>query len=140
MPVRNAQATWEGSLQQGKGRMAFGSGAFDGEFTYASRFQDGPGTNPEELLAAAHAGCFSMAFSNILTKAGFEPTKVETTARVRIEGGQIDLVELETRAIVPNIDEAKFQELAEQARTGCPVSKLFGKAAEIRLDARLVGG
>ncbi|HWV56289.1 MAG TPA: OsmC family peroxiredoxin [Longimicrobiales bacterium] len=138
MPVRKANAVWEGSLQDGKGTMAFGSGAFEGAFTYASRFQEGPGTNPEELLAAAHAGCFSMAFSNILSKAGFVPTRVETTARVRIESGQIDLVELETRAQVPGIDEATFNECAEQARTGCPVSKLFGKSAEIRLDAKLV--
>jgi len=139
MPVRKANAVWEGSLEKGNGTMAFGNGAFEGAFTFASRFQEGPGTSPEELLAAAHAGCFSMAFANILTKAGFEPTKVETTARVRIEAGQIDLIQLESRAQVPNIDEAKFQECAEQARVGCPVSKLFGNSAEIRLDAQLVG-
>lgn len=138
MPVRTANAVWRGSLEGGEGTMAFGSGAFEGRYTFASRFQDGPGTNPEELLAAAHAGCYSMALANILTKAGFEPTAVETRARVRVEAGKIDRIELDTEVEAPGLEDAKFQELAEQARTGCPVSKLFlGGTAEIVLNAKL---
>ena len=94
MPVRTASAVWEGNLKEGKGRMKFGGGAFDGAFSFASRFEEGPGTNPEELIAAAHAGCFSMAFSNELAKAGFTQKRVSTTAKVHLENAKITTIEV----------------------------------------------
>jgi lipoyl-dependent peroxiredoxin len=142
MPTRNASAKWEGDLKSGKGSMKLGSGAYEGQYSFASRFENGTGTNPEELIAAAHAGCFTMAFSNGLSQAGHVPTKVETTAKVHLEktdaGFGIPRIDLVTEAIVPGLDEAKFQELAQTAKKNCPVSKLLA-AAEITLDAKLVG-
>src|SRR6266487_719034 len=127
MPARTATARWEGGLQQGKGTMRLGSGAFEGQYSFSSRFEEGTGTNPEELIAAAHAGCFSMAFSNGLAKAGFTPTRVETTANVFLEkvgeGFKITRSELTTKGTVPGIDNAKFQEIAEGAKKNCPVSQ-----------------
>jgi lipoyl-dependent peroxiredoxin len=141
MPVRSAKAQWEGNLPEGKGSMAFGSGAFEGQYSFSSRFEEGKGTNPEELIAAAHAGCFSMAFSNQLAKAGFTPTRVATTAKVHLVKGDagfgITTIELETEGQVPGIDNAKFQELANAAKVGCPVSKLL-TGAEIKLNAKLL--
>ena len=141
MPVRNADARWEGDLPSGKGTMRFGGGAFEGQYSFNSRFEEGAGTNPEELIAAAHAGCFSMAFSNGLAKAGFTPTRVDTTANVHLEktdaGFGITKIELRTEAEVPGIDEAAFNEQAETAKKNCPVSKALG-AVEISLDAKLV--
>jgi len=141
MPVRTADAQWEGSLQDGKGQMRFGSGAFEGQYSFASRFEEGTGTNPEELIAAAHAGCFSMALSAGLSRAGHVPTRVHTTARVHLEKGDsgfgITAIELETEAEVPGIDEATFQDQAATAKAGCPVSRALA-AVEIRLNARLV--
>jgi len=141
MPTRNASAKWEGDLKSGKGTMKLGSGAYEGQYSFASRFENGTGTNPEELIAAAHAGCFTMAFSNGLSQAGHVPTKVETTAKVHLEkteaGFGIPRIDLVTEAIVPGLDEAKFQELAQTAKKNCPVSKLLA-AAEITLDAKLV--
>lgn len=143
MPTRNASAKWEGDLKSGKGTMKLGSGAYEGQYSFSSRFENGTGTNPEELIAAAHAGCFTMAFSNGLSQAGHVPTKVETTAKVHLEkseaGFGIPRIDLVTEAIVPGLDEAKFQELAQTAKKNCPVSKLLA-AAEITLDAKLVGG
>jgi osmotically inducible protein OsmC len=140
MPVRNAQATWEGDLRGGRGNMKFGGGAFEGQYSFSSRFEEGAGTNPEELIAAAHAGCFSMAFSNMLAKAGFTPTSVATTAKVHLEkvgeGFKITRINLDTVGVVPGIGEAQFMELAEGAKKGCPVSQLLA-AAEITLNARL---
>jgi lipoyl-dependent peroxiredoxin len=136
MPVRSANAVWNGTLREGEGLMRFGSGAFEGRYTFASRFQEEVGTNPEELIAAAHAGCFSMALSANLVKAGYSPTSVNTTARVTLENGQISLIELNTTAVVPKMEKAAFMEQAEAARTGCPVSKPF-KGTEIRLNAML---
>jgi osmotically inducible protein OsmC len=141
MPVRSADAVWEGSLQDGKGTMKMGSGAWEGPYSFSSRFEDGSGTNPEELIAAAHAGCFSMAFSGGLTKAGHPPTRVATTANVHLdkkEGGgfRIGRVHLVTEAEVPGIDEAAFQEAAEGAKANCPVSQLLA-GAEITLEATL---
>jgi len=125
---------------KGHGKMAFGSGAFEGQYSFSSRFEEGVGTNPEELIAAAHAGCFSMAFSNVLAKAGFTPERVETTAKVRLEklpeGFKITRIDLETVGDVPNISEAQFMELAEGAKKGCPVSQLL-TGAEITLQATL---
>jgi len=124
--------------------MAFGSGAFEGAFSFRSRFKDGTGTNPEELIGAAHAGCFSMAFSNILAEAGFTPERVETTAHVTLEmtedgGPTITNIALDTEADVPGIDNETFQEHAAAAKDGCPVSKALA-ATDITLNAKLVSG
>jgi len=141
MPTRSASAVWEGDLRSGKGKMRLGSGAFEGAYSFASRFEEGTGTNPEELAAAAHAGCFSMALSNALASAGHTPTRVSTTARVHLEkrpeGFRIPVIELVTEAVVPGIDEKTFLGLAETAKKGCPISNLF-TGAEIRLSAKLV--
>ena len=142
MAVRTADARWEGALQDGSGTMAFGSGAFEGQFSYASRFEEGPGTNPEELIGAAHAGCFSMAFANTLATAGHDPQRVETTARVHLEPGDdgpsITRIELQTEGEVPGIDPDEFQQLAETAKANCPVSKALA-GVDISLDATLAG-
>jgi osmotically inducible protein OsmC len=141
MPTRNADATWEGNLKDGKGVMRLGGGAYEGPFSFASRFEQGKGTNPEELIAAAHAGCFSMALSHGLAQAGFTPKRVQTTAKVHLEklpdGFGIPRIELSTEAEVPGISDKVFHEQAENAKKNCPVSKLL-KAAEISLNARLV--
>ncbi|MGA7992539.1 MAG: OsmC family protein [Thermoanaerobaculia bacterium] len=141
MPARTASAVWSGDLKSGKGTMKFGGGAFEGQYSFASRFEEGTGTNPEELAGAAHAGCFSMAFSNELSKAGFVPTRVATTARVHLEKGEagfsITRIDLVCDAQVPGIGPAKFQEIAAAAKTGCPISKLF-TGARINLEAKLV--
>src|SRR5207237_2932832 len=119
MPIRNAEAVWEGDLQGGKGTMKFGSGAFEGQYSFSSRFEEGTGTNPEELVAAAHAGCFSMALSGALGRNGHAPTRVHTTAKVHLEkqeaGFRIPRIDLVTEAVVPGIDEATVQEVAEGA-------------------------
>ncbi len=141
MAVRTARAQWDGSLPEGKGTMALGSGAYQGSYSFASRFEEGQGTNPEELIAAAHAGCFSMALSATLGRNGFTPESVKTEARVhltKLEGGfGITRIELDTEARVPGIDDARFQEIADGAKKGCPVSKALA-ATEITLSARLV--
>ncbi len=140
MPVRTAEAEWKGNLAQGSGRMKTETASFDGSYSAGSRFEEAKGTNPEELIAAAHAGCFSMALSAQLSKAGHEPQSVRTTARVHIEKGaegfSITRIELRTRARVPGVDDATFREKAEAAKTGCPVSKAL-EAVEIILDAGL---
>lgn len=141
MAIRTAKAQWDGTLQEGKGNMSFGSGAWSGAYSFSSRFEEGTGTNPEELIGAAHAGCFSMAFAGRLGKAGFAPKRVSTTANVHLTKGEagfsISSVELKTEAEVPNIDEAKFQEIAEDAKKNCPVSRALA-GTEIKLDAKLV--
>jgi lipoyl-dependent peroxiredoxin len=140
MPTRNAEAVWEGDLKGGKGTVKLGIGSHP--YSFSSRFESGAGTNPEELIAAAHAGCVSMAFAHGLSQAGFPPKRVHTTAKVHLEksgdGFAIPRIELVTEAEVPNIDEARFREQAETAKRNCPVSKLLA-AAEITLDAKLVG-
>jgi len=142
MPIRNASAVWEGNLRDGKGTMKLGSGAFEGAYSFASRFADGNGTNPEELIGAAHAGCFSMAFANMLSEAGHTPNRVATTAKITIEkvgeGFKITKSELTTEADVPGIDAGKFEELAEKAKTGCPVSQALA-GTNITLNAKLTG-
>jgi osmotically inducible protein OsmC len=139
MPVRSASAVWEGDLKGGKGNMKFQG--YDGSYSFSSRFEEGRGTNPEELLAAAHAGCFSMAFSNELAKCGFSPKRVSTTAKVHLEkveaGFRITTVELITEGSVSGIDERKFQELANGASRNCPVSRALG-GVEIKLNATLL--
>jgi osmotically inducible protein OsmC len=140
MPVRNARARWEGSLKSGAGYMELGSGAFKGPFTFDSRFKSAPETNPEELIGAAHAGCFSMAFAAELGDAGYNPVRVETSARVHLENTGDDFaitrINLVMRAEVPDIDQETFLELAEKAKTNCPVSRLL-QGAEIQLEATL---
>ena len=140
MPARHSTAKWSGGLKDGSGTMKLGGGAWEGNYSFPSRFEDGTGTNPEELIAAAHAGCYSMALSAGLAKAGFSPKSVETKATVHIgpvDGGfAISKIELEAVADVPELDNEKFQELANGAKTGCPVSKALA-ATEITLNARL---
>lgn len=140
MPVRKSTATWEGDLPKGKGTMVVGNGAYQGPYSFSSRFENGQGTNPEELVAAAHAGCFAMALSNELAKAGYTPTRVDSEARVHLdktEGGfGVSHIDLLVEADVPGIDEALFQEKAQGAKAGCPISRLLS-AVEITLDAKL---
>jgi lipoyl-dependent peroxiredoxin len=137
MPVRKANAEWNGNLKEGAGTMSFGSGAFEGAYTYASRFEEGAGTNPEELIGAAHAGCFSMQLAAGLGNSGYKPEFVRTEARVHLEGGAIQTVELFTEARVPDIDESAFREVAEKAKRDCKVTKALA-SVETKLDAKLV--
>ncbi|HOG22907.1 MAG TPA: OsmC family protein [Flexilinea sp.] len=139
MPTRKSQAIWEGSLKEGKGRMMLGSGAFEGKYSFGSRFEEEPGTNPEELIAAAHAGCFTMFLSSLLTDAGFTPRKITTTAKVNLAAGpEISKIELETEADVPGISDKVFQEQALIAKKNCPISKALSAVPEITLSAKLV--
>jgi len=141
MPARTATARWEGGLQTGQGQVRLGSGAFEGPYSFQSRFEDGAGTNPEELIGAAHAGCFSMAFSKALADAGFPPTSVETAAKVHLDktdaGFSVTRIDLDTAGDVPGIDEGTFQKIAEGAKENCPISRLLSPGAEITLTAKL---
>jgi lipoyl-dependent peroxiredoxin len=141
MPINTATARWEGNLTEGSGWMKTGRGGLQGNYSFKSRFEEGEGTNPEELIGAAHAGCFSMAFSNALSQAGFVPTSVETIARVKLEkvdnGFAITRIELDTTGNVPGIDEGTFTKIAEDAKANCPVSKLVSPSAEIVLTTTL---
>ena len=141
MPVRSAEALWLGSVREGRGTVKLGSGSFEGQYSYPSRFEQGTGTNPEELIAAAHAGCFSMALSLGLGRAGFEPKSIRTVARVHIEriadAWRITRVELDTEADVPGISEKAFLEQAESAKARCPVSVALA-GVEIVLRATLL--
>ncbi len=141
MAERTAKAVWQGNLKDGAGTVALGSGSFEGRYSFQSRFESGPGTNPEELIGAAHAGCFSMALAGNLAQAGYSPESIETTAKVRIEkqrdGFAITRIDLDTQATVPDIDDDTFVEQAEIAKRTCPVSKALA-ATEIHLTARLV--
>ena len=141
MPVRNSDATWEGGLKGGKGRLKTGSGAYEGNYSFMSRFEQGSGTNPEELITAAHAGCYSMALSAMLERGGHTATRVHTTAKVHLEkvgeGFKITRIQLQTEATVPGLDENTFRETAEKAKTGCPVSQALS-ATPIELDAKLL--
>jgi osmotically inducible protein OsmC len=140
MPTRTSSAEWQGNLKDGAGTMRLGSGAYEGSYSFVSRFESGTGTNPEELIAAAHAGCFSMALSNALAGAGHPPTSVRTTATVHLdkgaEGFGITRIDLDTVGEVPGIDEGEFIKLAEGAKAGCPVSRALS-AVDITLTARL---
>jgi lipoyl-dependent peroxiredoxin len=140
MPIRTANAEWNGDLLKGKGTVALGSGAFQGNYSFGSRFESGTGTNPEELIGAAHAGCFSMAFSAILGKAGFTPTSIKTSAKVHIDkigdGFTITKIELDTVGVVPGIDKATFEKHANEAKAGCPVSRAL-TGVDILLTAKL---
>jgi lipoyl-dependent peroxiredoxin len=140
MPVRRAHAEWDGSITEGKGKMAFGSGAFEGAYSFQSRMEDGPGTNPEELIGAAHAGCFSMALSVVLGQGGNEPESISTDAKVHFDkqgdGFAITRIELTTRGRVPGLDDDGFVKAAEAAKENCPVSKALA-GVDISLDAAL---
>jgi osmotically inducible protein OsmC len=140
MPTRSADATWTDNLSDGNGTMTLESGAYEGAYSFRSRFEDGAGSNPEELIAAAHAGCYSMALSNVLDEAGYDPEAVDTTADVTLrmvdEEPTITGIHLNTEATVPDIDDDTFQEHAEAAKEGCPVSKALA-GTEITLDASL---
>jgi osmotically inducible protein OsmC len=141
MATRTGNAIWEGTLKDGKGKMKLGSGAFEGAYSFASRFEDGKGTNPEELIGAAEAGCFSMALSLGLSKAGYSPKRINTTASVHIEkvgdGFKITSIDLTTEAEVPGIDEKTFSEQAEATKKDCPVSQALA-GTKINLQAKLV--
>ena len=141
MAKRTATAVWEGTLREGKGTVKLGSGAFEGAYSFASRFEEGTGTNPEELIGAAHAGCFSMALAAGLTRAGFSPRRISTTANVSLEkvgdAFRITKIELNTEAEIPGIDDNGFQEQAQAAKKNCPVSQALA-GTEISLRATLV--
>lgn len=138
MSVSNATAVWKGNLAEGSGTMKLGKGGYEGPFTKASRFDDGAGTSPEELIGAAHAGCYSMFLSAILSKSGFPPSEIRTSARVHLGAGPaITQIELDTVARVPGCDEATFAQHAEQAKAGCPVSKALS-AVPMTLTAKLL--
>lgn len=140
MPTRQATAIWTGSIKNGQGRVSLGSGAIEADYSFNSRFEDGQGTNPEELAGAAQAGCFAMALSKQLGDAGYEPKQLKATAKVSLgkadDGFAIQQIDLSLDADVPGIDDAEFQKLARAAKMGCPISKLFQGAA-INLNARL---
>lgn len=141
MPERIARAIWNGDLKNGDGQLELGSGAFKGDYSFSSRFESGAGTNPEELIAAAHAGCFSMALASGLAQAGYNPEFVNTTAKVNLskieKGFKITSISLKTEARVPDIDEKIFLEQAEAAKENCPVSQVLTET-EISLQASLV--
>ncbi|NDJ36084.1 MAG: OsmC family protein [Chloroflexi bacterium] len=140
MATRTAEAVWTGSLREGSGEFSVGSEAVSGEYTFDTRFEDKPGTNPEELIGAAHAACFSMALSAGLGRAGFEPNSIKTTANVHFSkqdaGWRITKIDLVCEADVPNIEDDAFQEQANDAKANCPISAVLD--TEITLDAKLV--
>jgi osmotically inducible protein OsmC len=139
MPIRKASALWQGNLTEGSGTIRTGLG--EGNYSFKSRFEEGEGTNPEELIGAAHAGCFSMALSNMLATAGYTPTSVETVAGVHLEktdaGMTVTRIDLNTDAAVPGISRDEFDKIAQEAKAGCPISRLLSPGAEITLSANL---
>jgi osmotically inducible protein OsmC len=141
MATRNGSAEWHGDLKDGSGELTVGDGVFKGAYSFASRFEEGEGTNPEELIAAAHASCFAMAFSNILAEHGHAPESVRVGARVHlrnVDGAPtIQRIELDVEGRVPDIDEDHFREHAEEAKVGCPVSRALAGVPEIEMAARL---
>jgi osmotically inducible protein OsmC len=143
MATRNGSAEWNGNLKDGSGTVTVGDGVWSGDYSFASRFEEGEGTNPEELIAAAHAGCFTMALSAQLAEDGHAPNSVKTTARVQIRNVDglptIDNIQLETEGDVPGIDQATFERQAEDARSGCAVSRALAGVNMIEVTARLVG-
>jgi osmotically inducible protein OsmC len=141
MPTRNGSAEWHGDLRSGGGDLHVGDDVFKGKYSFASRFEEGDGTNPEELIAAAHAACFSMALSNVLAEHGHAPDSVRTLARVHLRqtdaGPTIQRIDLETEGRVPGIDQEHFAQHAEEAKRGCPVSRALAGVEEIALSASL---
>lgn len=143
MATRDGTAEWRGDLRGGSGTVSVASGLFDGKYSFATRFEDEPGTNPEELIAAAHAGCFSMALSLILSEAGHAPESVRTTAKVHlrmVDGNPtIARIDLIAEGRVPGVDQQQFSQYAQQAKEGCPVSRALAAVDEMSLDAKLAG-
>jgi lipoyl-dependent peroxiredoxin len=143
MPKRSAEARWEGTLEEGHGVMSVASGAYEGPYSFQSRFQEGDGTNPEELIAGAHAGCFSMAFAADLGRAGYDPESVETTATVHLNMDDgpptIARIDLDTRAKVSGVDADEFQRIAEGTKENCPVSRALAAVATVNVNAEQVG-
>lgn len=140
MPVRKSQATWMGSLKEGSGTMRLASGLYEGPYTYSSRFEEAKGTNPEELIGAAHAGCFSMFLAALLTEKGHVPERITTTASVHLAAGPlIDKIELDCEAVVPGMDDSEFAASAIAAKEGCPVSRALTGVPEVKLNAKLAG-
>ena len=141
MPTSKAEAVWEGVLRNGKGHFKAGSGAFEGDYTFATRFEGARGTNPEELIAAAHAACLSMALSAELEKNRTPATRIRTNAACTVEkageGFKITRMRLEVRGTVPGIDQAAFAKAAEAAKNGCPVSTALKGNVQFELDAKL---
>jgi len=140
--IRTADAEWKGTLKEGTGMMKLGSGAYEGQYSFKSRFENGPGTNPEELIAAAHAGCYSMALSNGLATAGHTPERVHTVAKVDFgrddKGPVIQKIELVCEVKAPGLDQAKLQELGNKAKEGCPISRALASVPSITLSIKLV--
>jgi osmotically inducible protein OsmC len=140
MPIRTSSARWSGNLTEGSGTIRTGKGGFEGNYSFKSRFEEGEGTNPEELIGAAHAGCFSMFLSKLLGDAGFAPT-VETTANVHLDktdaGMTVTRIDLDTVGDVPGISDADFQKMVQDAKENCPISRLLAPGAEISVNARL---
>jgi osmotically inducible protein OsmC len=143
MATRNGSATWKGNLQEGSGRLTVGDGAWEGGYSFSSRFEEGEGTNPEELLAAGHAACFAMALSHAMAEAGHDPRSVTATAKAHlrnVDGAPtIAKIELETEGDVPGMDEAEFQRFAEEAKRDCVVSRALAGVGEMELTAKLAG-
>ncbi|HEV7709075.1 MAG TPA: OsmC family protein [Asanoa sp.] len=141
MPIRTSSARWSGNLTEGSGTIRTGKGGFEGNYSFKSRFEEGEGTNPEELIAAAHAGCFSMAFSKGLADAGHTATSVDTTAKVHLDktdaGMTVTRIDLESVVDAPGIDDGEMQKIAQGAKENCPISRLLSPGAEITLTARL---
>ncbi len=141
MPIRTSSAQWNGDLKSGKGSIKIGQSGKETAFSFASRFENGEGTNPEELIAAAHAGCYAMAFSNALSQAGYSVNHVDATANVHLEktdgGFAIPSIDLKVEGKVSDINNDKFQEIAEDAKNNCPVSKVL-TGAKITLSAKLL--
>ena len=140
MPIRTSSARWSGNLTEGSGTIRTGKGGYEGNYSFKSRFEEGEGTNPEELVGAAHAGCFSMFLSKLLGDAGFAPT-VETTANVHLDktdaGMTVTRIDLDTVGDVPGISDADFQKMVQDAKENCPISRLLAPGAEISVNARL---
>jgi lipoyl-dependent peroxiredoxin len=141
MPTSSAQAVWEGVLKSGRGHFKAGTGAFEGDYSFATRFENARGTNPEELIAAAHAACLSMALSGVLEKSGTPATRITTNAACTVEkvgdGFKITRMRLEVRGKVPGLDQSRFAKAAEEAKKGCPVSMALQGNVQMDLDARL---
>jgi lipoyl-dependent peroxiredoxin len=141
MATRNGSAEWKGDLQSGTGSLTVGDGVFEGRYSFSSRFEEGEGTNPEELIAAAHAACFAMALSNMLAEDGHTPERVAARARVHLRpldgAPTIARIDLDVEGAVPGIDDATFQDYAGKAKDGCPVSRALASVPEIELSAKL---
>jgi len=138
---RSGSATWKGDLTSGEGNLTVGDGVFEGAYTFKSRFEEGEGTNPEELIAAAHAACFAMAFSNMLAENGHTPESIDATARVvlkEVDGAPtIARIDLKAEGSVPGISDDDYQRIADQAKKDCPVSRALASVPEINLEADL---